>query len=193
MELIYLNDLIVENGILQNDVEIDSNWIYSQQALDEYSDEGLLYITQDNYIRRIVNDDRIKMLKDLLTRVGIDGTSLPYYKYDLNMNNGGWGTNEDANDELHELMKHQYLNYKIIFDAIEVNKKLYSYTLNYNSKIKPMIVLNFFIKQKQVKYLEYEPYDKDNPEDKKKELTLEEKKMFAKLKTERPDMKFVYK
>ena len=84
-------------------------------------------------------------------------------------------------------------NYKIIFDAIEVNKKLYSYTLNYNSKIKPMIVLNFFIKQKQVKYLEYEPYDKDNPEDKKKELTLEEKKMFAKLKTERPDMKFVYK
>ena len=109
MELIYLNDLIVENGILQNDVEIDSNWIYSQQALDEYSDEGLLYITQDNYIRRIVNDDRIKMLKDLLTRVGIDGTSLPYYKYDLNMNNGGWGTNEDANDELHELMKHQYL------------------------------------------------------------------------------------
>jgi len=84
-------------------------------------------------------------------------------------------------------------NYKIIFDAIEVNKKLYSYTLNYNSKIKPMIVLNFFIKQKQVKYLEFEPYDKDNPEDKKKELTLEEKKMFAKLKTERPDMKFVYK
>ena len=42
-------------------------------------------------------------------------------------------------------------------------------------------MLNFFIKQKQVKHLEYEPFDKDNPEDKKKELTLEEKKMIEKF------------
>jgi hypothetical protein len=84
-------------------------------------------------------------------------------------------------------------NYLIIFDAIEKNKNIKNYTVNYNSKLKPIIMLNFFIKQKQVKYLEYEPFDKDNPEDKKKELTLEEKKMMAKFKTERADMKFVYK
>lgn len=109
MELIYLTDLVVENGILQQDVKIDSNWIYSQEALDEYAEEGLLYITQDKYIRRIVNEDRVKMLKDLLTRVGADNVSLPNYQYDVNLNNGGWGTNEDANDELHELLEYQYL------------------------------------------------------------------------------------
>ena len=109
MELVYLDDLIVEGGILQNDVSIDSNWIYSQSALDSYADSGLLYITQDNYIRRIVNEERTKMLKDLLTRVGVDGKSLPTFKFDMNLNNGGWGTNEDANDELHQLLGQQYL------------------------------------------------------------------------------------
>jgi hypothetical protein len=84
-------------------------------------------------------------------------------------------------------------NYQIIFNAIEQNKTINHYSVSYNSKLKPKIMLNFFIKQKQVKYLEYEPFDKDNPEDKKKELTLEEKKLFEKFKTERPDMEMIYK
>lgn len=109
MELIYTTELIVSDGILQKDVVIDSNWIYGQNALDQYAAEGLLYITQDNYIRRIVNEDRTKMLKDLLTRVGADGKALSTYEYDINLNNGGWGTNEDANDELHQLLEHQYI------------------------------------------------------------------------------------
>ena len=109
MELIYLDDVIIQDGILKNDVRVDSNWIYGQEALNEYSKNGLLYITQDNYIRRVVNDERTKMLKDLLTRVGSDGRSLSTFEYDKNMNNGGWGTNEDANDELHKLLGQQYL------------------------------------------------------------------------------------
>ena len=84
-------------------------------------------------------------------------------------------------------------NYQIIFDAIEKNKNINSYSVSFNSKIKPKIMLNFFIKQKHVKHLEYEPFDKENPEDKKKELTLEEKKLFEKFKTERPDMELIYK
>ena len=84
-------------------------------------------------------------------------------------------------------------NYEIIFEAIEKNKTISSYSVSYNSKIKPIIMLNFFIKQKQVKHLEYEPFDKDNPEDKKKELTLEEKKLIEKFKKDRPDMEFIYK
>ena len=59
-------------------------------------------------------------------------------------------------------------NYEIIFNAIEKNKTISSYSVNYNSKVKPKIMLNFFIKQKQVKHLEYEPYDKENHEDKNK-------------------------
>ena len=84
-------------------------------------------------------------------------------------------------------------NYQIIFDAIEQNKTIKSYSVSYNSKLKPKIMLNFFLKQKQVKHLEYEPFDKENPEDKKKELTLEERKLFEKFKTDRPDMELIYK
>ncbi|WP_316607201.1 site-specific DNA-methyltransferase [uncultured Ruminococcus sp.] len=109
MELIYLDDLEVVDGVLVRDVRVDSNWIYSQKALDNYSAEGLLYITQDNYVRRIVNEKRVKMLKDLLQRIGADGESLSEFTYDYNLNNGGWGTNEDANDELHKLLGQQYL------------------------------------------------------------------------------------
>ena len=84
-------------------------------------------------------------------------------------------------------------NYNIIFDAIEKNKTIQKYYLNYNSDIKPKIVINFFIKQMQVKYLEYIPFDKDEEKDKNKSLTLEERKMFEKLKEDRSDMKLVYK
>jgi len=84
-------------------------------------------------------------------------------------------------------------NYQIIFDAIEKNKNISCYSINHNSKIKPKIILDFFIKQMQVKTLYYEPFDKNDAEDRKKELSLDEKKMFEKFKTERPDMKIIYK
>ena len=84
-------------------------------------------------------------------------------------------------------------NYSLIFDAIKQNKNINKYCLSYNSNIKPKIVLNFFMEQKQVKSLEYIPLNPDNDKDKKKELTLEEKKLFEKFKTGRPDMEFVYK
>lgn len=137
MELIYLDDLVVKDGILQEDVRIDSNWIYSQQALDEYTKLNLLYITQDNYIRRLVNDDRVKMLKDILLRVGADGKSLSYYKYDVNLNNGGWGTNEDANDELHHILNQQY-----IFDFSKPSRLLSKLVQSISDT--SCIVLDFF-------------------------------------------------
>ena len=84
-------------------------------------------------------------------------------------------------------------NYQIIFDGIEQNKNIYQYSVNYNSGIKPIIMLDFFIKQMHVKTLEYEPYDKTSDEYKNKELTLEEKKFFEKCKNERPDMEIIYK
>lgn len=108
MELIYLDDLDIENGVLVKDVKIDSNWIYTQESLDEFAEKGLIYITQDLYIRRIVDEDRIKKMRDLLLRVGNDGVSSPNFIYSNNLNNSGWGTNEDANDELHQLFGVQY-------------------------------------------------------------------------------------
>lgn len=137
MELIYLDKLIVKNSVLQEDVRIDSNWIYGQDALNEFADKKLLYITQDNYIRRIVEDDRTKMLKDLLLRVGIDNKSESKFIYDVNMNNHGWGTNEDANDELHELLGQQYL-----FDFPKPSKLISKLIQSIDNK--EMIVMDFF-------------------------------------------------
>ena len=84
-------------------------------------------------------------------------------------------------------------NYKIIFDAIEKANNINSYSVSHNSKISPKIMLEFFIKQMHVKNLVYEPYDKNNPEDRNKELSLDEKKIFDKFKAERPDMKIINK
>lgn len=84
-------------------------------------------------------------------------------------------------------------NYHIIFGGIENNKNISTYSINHNSNIKTKIVLDFFIRQRQVKTLYYEPFDKNSNEDRKKELTLDEKKLFEKIKNERTDMKIIYK
>ena len=81
-------------------------------------------------------------------------------------------------------------NYEIIFDAIKFNIDISSYTLSYNSGLKPKIVLSFFLRLTHVKYLEYIPYD---PQDKGKELTLEEKKLIEQFKNERKDLELIYK
>lgn len=108
MSLKLLQDLVIKNSILQNDIEIEGNWRYSQDSISEYQEEGALYITQDLYIRRIVSDTRYKVMKDLLLRIGDAGES-DFKKYDIdNVNSHGWGTNEDANDELHQILGEQY-------------------------------------------------------------------------------------
>ena len=137
MKLTYLDDLVVKEGTLQFDVRIDSNWIYSQSTLDNYAKEGLIYITQDNYVRRIVSEKRIKMLKDLLLRVGADNISSKSLTIENNLNNGGWGTNEDANEELHNLLNEQYL-----FDFSKPTKLIGKLILSAISSSD--IVLDFF-------------------------------------------------
>lgn len=49
------------------------------------------------------------MLKDILTRVGDDEKAVSKFTFDTNLNNGGWGTNEDANEELHKILEKQYI------------------------------------------------------------------------------------
>ena len=77
--------------------------------IDEFTKQNSIYLTQENYVRRIVKETRIKMLKDLLLRVGSDGKAESVFTYDENLNNGGWGTNEDANEELHKIFGKQYV------------------------------------------------------------------------------------
>ena len=109
MDLIYLDKAVIKNGVLQSDIRIESNWRYRQDMIDEFAKQNLIYLTQENYVRRIVTEVRVKMLKDLLLRVGSDGKSESVFTYDENLNYGGWGTNEDANEELHKIFGKQYV------------------------------------------------------------------------------------
>lgn len=108
MNLVLISDLVIENGALARDLAIEGNWRYSQDSITEYARKDELYITQDLYLRRIVNQPRYKRMKDLLPRLGREGES-DFRAYDINnLSKHGWGTNEDANEELHLLMGQQY-------------------------------------------------------------------------------------
>ena len=108
MSLKLITDLEIRDYILQKDIEIEGNWRYSQESLNAYMEEKSLYFTQELYIRRIVSESRKKIMKDLLLRLGDKGEA-DFRKYDINnVNLYGWGTNEDANDELHQILGTQY-------------------------------------------------------------------------------------
>lgn len=107
MELILHSDLVIKNSVLAQDLIIEGHWRYQQDLMTEYALNNELYITQDLYLRRIVKEPRHKTLKDLLPRVGTDENST--YKT-LNINNlfaDGWGSNEDGEEELRQLLENK--------------------------------------------------------------------------------------
>lgn len=108
MSIVLHSDLRIENGYLANELIIEGNWRYSQEAMYEYALNGEIYITRDLYLRRIVSKARHKMMKDLLPRVG-DNPNLTYNSpIDENdLFTSGWGSNEDADEELRLIMGKQ--------------------------------------------------------------------------------------
>lgn len=107
MSIKLLSDLRIINGILSEDLQVEGNWRYSQDAMKQYALNKELYITRDLYIRRIVKDARYKTLKDLLLRLG-DERNNDYIDL-YNLNGTGWGSNEDADEELRLLFGKQKL------------------------------------------------------------------------------------
>ena len=110
MSIVLYSDLVIKDGVLDKELILEGNWRYSQNAMEEYAEENKLYITRDLYLRRIVDEVRNKTLKDLLPRVGSDNDVS--YKDDINimnLNTSGWGSNEDADEELRLLFGVQKL------------------------------------------------------------------------------------
>ena len=104
MDMMLRSDLVIKDGRLSEELVIEGNWRYRQELMTEYALKNELYITQDLYLRRIVNQPREKTLKDLLPRVGDDQESS---HKTININNlfaDGWGSNEDGEEELRELL-----------------------------------------------------------------------------------------
>lgn len=110
MTLVLHSDLIIRDGKLAQDLVIEGNWRYGQDAMTEYAKNGELYITRDLYLRRIVKEPRYKGLKDLLLRVGDSEDTGYSYEFDTdNLQFGGWGSNEDADEEQRILFGEQSL------------------------------------------------------------------------------------
>jgi adenine-specific DNA-methyltransferase len=129
------SDLVIENGLLKNDLKLESNWRYTQENMDKYAEEGCLYITRDLYIRRIVKETRYKTLKDLLPRIGDDSTS----SKEIDLNNlqiGGWGSNEDGEEEVRVLLS------KDVFTNPKPSKLLIK--LIASTRFQDEIILDFF-------------------------------------------------
>ena len=101
MSIVLHSDLVIKNGYLAKDLVLEGNWRYSQVAMQQYAQANQLYITRDLYLRRIVSEPRTKTLKDILPRIG-ENTDLSHKdNVDiLNLFTSGWGSNEDADEEL---------------------------------------------------------------------------------------------
>lgn len=101
MSIVLHSDLVIKNGVLAETLVLEGNWRYSQEAMKEYAEKKELYITRDLYLRRIVSDVRNKTMKDLLPRIGDDAEVSHKDDVDIsNLNSSGWGSNEDADEEL---------------------------------------------------------------------------------------------
>ena len=101
MSIVLHSDLVIKNGVLAEELTPEGNWRYSQAAMKEYALKKELYITRDLYLRRIVRETRYKTMKDLLSRVGEDTEIAHTEMVDTkNLNSSGWGSNEDADEEL---------------------------------------------------------------------------------------------
>ncbi|MBP7552071.1 MAG: site-specific DNA-methyltransferase [Spirochaetes bacterium] len=120
MEIEYLQDINYNNGITLNDIEVISKFSVSQEKIDNYIKNNLLFITAQNGLRRDVSEEEIgkrKSITDLLL--------------------SEWGDNQDSENELKSIFNSsEYFDYnkpvKLVFNLI---KSCFS---------EEMIILDFF-------------------------------------------------
>lgn len=140
MDIKLLSDLIIKNNVLSQDLILEGNWRYGQDSMEEFAEADELYLTEDLYIRRIVTHPRIKKLKDFLPKSGTSVDHNNYYlqSYDLkNLFLSGWGTNEDAKDEILQLT-----NVKNLMDYPKPSKLIAK--LAQSIQTNDCIILDFF-------------------------------------------------
>jgi adenine-specific DNA-methyltransferase len=139
MSIVLHSDLIIKDGVLAETLVLEGNWRYSQEAMREYAEKKELYITRDLYLRRIVSDLRYKTMKDLLPRTGDDTEVSHKDDVDINnLSNSGWGSNEDADEELRLLFGVQKM-----MDYPKPSRLIIKLLASYRNT-KDSIVMDFF-------------------------------------------------
>ncbi|MDR3653255.1 MAG: site-specific DNA-methyltransferase [Paludibacter sp.] len=94
MEIEYLNDIFVKNGYSTNEVNVISKFSVSQDKIDDYIKNDLLFITAQNGLRRDVAIEEIgkrKSITDLLL--------------------SDWGDNQESDKEFIDLFGEKYFDY----------------------------------------------------------------------------------
>lgn len=105
MQVEYLNDVEYKNGVTVNEVDVKAQFSVSQQLIDKFIDENLLFITVNYGLRRDVSDEekgKEKAITDLLL---------------------DWGDNQDSDKEQQEIFEGKYFDYakpsKLIYNLIK--------------------------------------------------------------------------
>ena len=93
MTIEYKNDIIVKNGKTENEVKVVAKFLNTQDKIDEFIEQGLLFITTNNGLRRYVSEEeknKEKSITDLLL---------------------DWGDNQDSEKEQKDLLEAKYFDY----------------------------------------------------------------------------------
>ena len=93
MTVEYKSDVFVREGKTTNDVTVIAKFLNTQDKIDEFIDQGLLFITANKGLRRYVSaaeSDKEKSITDLLL---------------------DWGDNQDSEKEQIELFGNKYFDY----------------------------------------------------------------------------------
>ena len=118
MTVEYLDDVYYEQGLTKNEVDVKANFSVSQDKINKYIDEKLLFITTNYGLRRDVSEEEtnnVKAITDLLL---------------------DWGDNQDSEKELKEIFGDK------LFDYSKPTKLIYN--LIKSTRIEDSIVLDFF-------------------------------------------------
>ena len=91
-----------------------------------------------------------------------------------------------------EKMNLNMSNYNLIFNGLNENETMVNFSFCFNPKIKPRIILEYFLHRKKLSSLSYIPYKSNiNDKDQKVEFNLEEKKLIEKFKKKRKKVKLI--
>lgn len=92
MNIEYLDDVVVKNGRTENDFRCKTSFRTTQENIDDYCNEDILFITKNLGLRRDLTEEEkggAKAITDLLL---------------------DWGQNQDGSDELKDILKGNYFD-----------------------------------------------------------------------------------
>ncbi len=93
IDIEYLDDVIYVNGKTTEKIRVKARFSVSQNKIDEYIKQGLLFITVNKGLRRDVSEEE-KQKRKSITDLLLD-----------------WGDNQDSDNEIKELFSESYFDY----------------------------------------------------------------------------------